>query len=119
MTARLVLPAIAIGAALLGLACSGRGGAPGRMWTEAQAESISVVRGLPVRVQRCRGLGRGRETGKTIVYARFSCLAGARLAGQPIDTVAITYLLRPLGPYAGPSSRCVLTDVHFGGLGVP
>jgi hypothetical protein len=89
------------------------------MWTERQAESITTVRGLRVHVRNCEGLGRHRKVGAVVLYGRFACLAGARLAGQPIDTVAVTYTLRPLGRYRGASSGYVLTDVHFGGLGVP
>ena len=89
------------------------------MWTEAQAESITTIRGLPVRVRHCDGLGGAQKAGGVVVYRRFACLAGARIRYQPIDTVAITYVLSPRGEYEGASSAYALTDVHFGGLGVP
>lgn len=117
----LLVPAIALGM-LAGLSCSGndgRGRAPARMWTEAQAESITTIRGMRVHVRRCRGLGRERRSGRETVYGRFSCLAGARAAHEPVDTVAVTYVLQPLGPYRGRSSKYTLSDVHFDALQVP
>lgn len=115
--------AVVVFVAWPGLACAAKrgGGAavPGGMWTEKQAESIRSVRGLRVHVRHCDGLGRGQTIGATIVYWRFACFASARIPPQPIDTVAITYMLHPLGPYTGRSSRYVLRNVHFGGLGVP
>jgi hypothetical protein len=100
-----------------GGACGGAAD-PAR-WTEAQARSVAVVRGLEVEVRSCDGLGEPQLTRGGRLYDRFACLAGTRIAGQPVDTVAVTYVLRPLGPYAGPSSPHELIDVSFGGLGVP
>jgi hypothetical protein len=108
---------VASSLAIVAAACGGDG--PAALWTEAQAASIVTVRGLAVRVRACEGLGEGRRTDAGVVFGSFSCLAGARTAGQPVDTVAVTYVLRPLGPYAGPSSPHELTEVRFGGLGVP
>jgi hypothetical protein len=88
-------------------------------WTERQAESIDVVRGLRVHVRRCTGLGVPRPLGRTKTYARFACLAGARAPHQTFDTVAVTYVLRPLGRYAGRSSRVALANVRFEALQVP
>jgi hypothetical protein len=108
--------AAALGA-LVGLACSGSDGQP--RWTEAQAASIATVRGTPVRVRECRGIGEGQRSDSTTVYSRFSCLAGARLAHERFDSVAVTYDLRPLADYRGPTSRHELSNVRFEGLQVP
>jgi hypothetical protein len=110
----LAAASLAIGS---GLACGGSASPP--MWTETQAESITVVRGLEVAVRSCEGIGEGRSGGAERRFERFDCLAGARMAGQSIDTVAVTYVLRPLEPYSGPASPHELTRVSFGGLGVP
>ena len=75
---------------------------------------MQVIRGQPVRVRACRGIRRA-STG----FRSFECVAGTRIAGQPIDTVAVTYVLRPLAPYEEAEPRYALSDVHFGGLGVP
>jgi hypothetical protein len=91
-------------------------------WTTQQAESIRVIRGLPVRVRHCRGLGPAREEGSRREYMRFRCLAGGRATVDrySIDTVAVRYVLHPLAPYAGPGSSHRLTDVRFmGGPGIP
>jgi hypothetical protein len=113
------------GAIVLGVViaagCGGHGRAeiPAGMWTEAQAASIASVRGTPVRVRHCRGLGTAEKVGSETVYRRFACLAGARAAHETFDTVAVTYVLEPVGSFAGVSSRYVLTDVHFAALSVP
>jgi hypothetical protein len=85
-------------------------------WTEQQAESVRVIRGQPVRVRACRGIGQARASEG---FRSFECVAGTRIAGQPIDTVAVTYVLRPLAPYEEARPRYALSDVQFGGLGVP
>jgi hypothetical protein len=85
-------------------------------WTTAQAESITKIRGLPVRVRGCRGLG--ARLGAR--YLRFGCVAGARLRGERFDTVAVVYELRPSSPFRGSDSSYTLRDVHFvGGPGIP
>jgi hypothetical protein len=99
--------------ALTSLGCGGDGKAT-VAWTEQQAESIRIIRGQPVRVRDCTGTGRTSEG-----FRSFDCVAGTRIAGQPIDTVAVTYVLRPLAPYEAERPRYALNDVHFGGLGVP
>jgi hypothetical protein len=68
-------------------ACSGDG-AEG--WTVEQAEAIDAVRGLPVRVAGCRGLGPSEENGEAR-YSRFACSAGARAPGDRFETVAVLY----------------------------
>lgn len=86
------------------------------MWTERQAESITTVRSLPVTVRSCDGLGEGDDDR----YTRFECLAGTRAAWESYDTIAVTYVLHPLGEYVGPQSRRRLTNVKFvGGPGIP
>jgi hypothetical protein len=89
-------------------------GAPS-LWTERQAESIRTIRGMTVHVYRCDGLGRRQG----VRYRRFRCLAGARLRHERFDTVAVTYVLHPLGPYRGGASRFRLADVRYSGLQVP
>jgi hypothetical protein len=109
------VPVIVLTAALVapGAAAHDR---PGNLWTENQAESITSIRGTPVRVRHCEGLGTARGR---FLYRHFSCVAGTRLRYQPIDTVAVTYVLHPLGHYSGPNSRYALTNVRFIGHGVP
>ena len=69
------------------------------------------MRGLPVRVRSCRGIGRanGRR------YTRLACAAGARLPGEDFDTVAVTFEVVPRR-----DEGYVLENVHFfGGPGIP
>jgi hypothetical protein len=81
-----------------------------------EAESIRVIRGTPVNVRSCRGVGEN-ESGR---FRRFDCVAGARLETDPVDTVAVLYELRPIGPFEGTRSRYTLTNVRFvGGPGIP
>jgi hypothetical protein len=107
----------------VGLACSAREDrqreVPLAWWSVRQAESVTSIRGTPVHVLGCKGLGRGRRIAATTLHRAFACLAGARLSHQRVDTVAVEYVLRPLGPYRGRSSRYALEDVHFSGLQVP
>jgi predicted small secreted protein len=105
----------------LGAACGGAGGAGSeRLWTVRQAESIDTIRGMPVRVRECRGLG-GAE-GEMPRYRRFECVAGARAASDrfEFETLGVLYVLHPLGKYDGPRSKHRLTQVRFvGGPGIP
>jgi hypothetical protein len=113
---RLLGPAQLALASCVLVACSGAQKAELEGWTTAQAESIAVIRGMPVRVRGCRGVGR-REGER---YLRFNCVAGARLSGEHFDTVGVLYGLRPLSRFriADPSYR--LTNVRFtGGPGIP
>ena len=92
----------------------------GAYWRVAEAESISSVRGTPVRVRECRSLGRPSTVNGVRRYRHFSCIAGARRPGERYDSVAVVYVLHPLGPYRGPRSRHALTNVRFvGGPGIP
>ena len=117
---RVARTVVALVGVLAVTACGGgRAETPAAMWTEAQAESIRSVRGLPVRVRHCDGLGAALEAGGKQYYARFACLAGARASFQAYDTVAVTYVLRPLGRYTGRSSRHALAEVRFAALQVP
>jgi hypothetical protein len=103
-----------LAAACLAAGCGG--GRSERDWTVEQAESIATVRGTPVRVRRCRGLGPEHD-GR---YGRFACVAGARAATDPYETVAVRYVLHPVGEYEGPESPRRLTNVPFtGGPGIP
>jgi hypothetical protein len=89
------------------------------MWTERQAESIRSIRGMTVHVRHCEGLGRVHRAGTLVRFGRFRCLAGARLPHERFDTVAVTYVLVPLGPYRGSGSRYRLVNVRYAGLQVP
>ena len=80
-----------------------------------EAESIRSVRGLPVRVRQCRGLGGALRDGEVLRYERLACVAGARLPHEEVDTVAVLYELVPRG-----GSRYELRKVQFiGGPGIP
>jgi hypothetical protein len=104
--------AIAIGVA----ACSGSDAPQREGWTVREAESITVIRGTPVNVRSCRGVG-DDGSGR---FRRFECVAGARLETDPVDTVAVFYELRPIGSFEGARSRYVLMNVRFvGGPGIP
>jgi hypothetical protein len=101
-------------AAALG-ACAGGEEADDRGWTVSQAESIRSVRGLPVRVWHCRGLGAALRNGDVLRYDRFACVAGARLPQEEVDTVAVLYELD-----AQDASSYELREVRFiGGPGIP
>jgi hypothetical protein len=99
---------------LTALACGGGNDVRSIGWTERQAESVRIIRGQPVSVRGCTGMRRASRG-----FRSFECVAGTRIAGQSIDTVAVTYVLRPLAPYEEAAPRFALSDVHFGGLGVP
>jgi hypothetical protein len=96
-----------------------RGGAKRTSWTLRQAESIAVVRGQPVHVRQCRGLGSAAERLGVRRYARFACTAGTGLEWETFDSVAVTYVLVPLGPWRGHCSAHAVRDVHFVGAGIP
>jgi hypothetical protein len=105
--------------------CAGGDGpnaAAERRWTTQQAESITSVRGLPVRVRRCRGLGPAQNGESEPRFRRFRCLAGGRATSDryAFDTVAVRYDLHPTAEYRGPGSGHRLTNVRFvGGPGIP
>ena len=110
-TALLVVGFVAAG-------CAGETSSEPR-WTEREAASITV-RSLPVRVVRCRGLGQPETDAARRSFARFDCLAGTRAPWETYDTIAVTYVLRPLEEYEGPRSAHRLTTVRFvGGPGIP
>lgn len=95
--------------------CADASDSADRLWTVEQAESITSIRGTPVRVRQCRGRGPRAER-----YRSFSCLASTRAAGDRYDTVGIFYVLEPLGKYRGLRSSHRLKNVRFiGGPGVP
>ena len=116
---RLRAHALALSIALAA-GCSGGQEPDEATWTIAEAESISAVRGLRVRVEQCRGLGTAEGEGATARYRRFMCVAGGRNPADPVDTVAVLYELKPLEAYDGPSSEHALENVRFvGGPGIP
>jgi hypothetical protein len=92
-------------------ACSG-GESPDVGWTIERAESITMIRGLHVRVHECRG--RGPAHGDPRRYVRFACYAGHRGPRDAHETVAVEYELRVH------DSSYVLENVRFhGGPGIP
>lgn len=117
------LDVVLAAAAVLSTTAAGTAAAhdrPGAYWRAAQAMSISTVRSMPVRVRECHGLGRPRTPGGSRRYRHFRCVAGARAPWETYDTIAVLYVLHPLGPYVGPRSRYALTRVRFiGGPGIP
>jgi hypothetical protein len=93
---------------------------PSAYWPASQAESISTVRGMPIRGTECRGLGQAVVDDGVSRYRRFRCAARTRAPWETYDTIAVYYVLRPLGPYVGPESPHGLTQVRFiGGPGIP
>jgi hypothetical protein len=112
--ARFLAPAL-LGLALAAAGCDGGGESEPR-WTERQAASITTVRSMPVRVVRCRGLGEADERS----FTRIECTAGTRAPWETYDTIGVTYVVRPLAEYEGPTSRHELLQVRFiGGPGIP
>jgi hypothetical protein len=111
---------LAAGCALVAGACAARSPRPTPVrWTAGQATSIRSIRGTPVRVRTCVPAGGLVRTSTGTYAARFRCVAAARLAHEDYDSVAVTFLLRPLERFRGPGSRYVLADVRFEALSVP
>lgn len=103
-------------AVAIGLAGCSRSDTRDDGWTVRQAESITTIRGTAVSVRSCRGIGSERNER----FRRFECVAGARRPTDPVDTVAVFYELRPIGPYDADRPRYELTNVRFvGGPGIP
>jgi uncharacterized membrane protein len=99
---------------------AGDASAGGAWWTVREAESIAVVRGMPVHVQACRGVGPGRIQDGARVHRQFECTAGTGRPADRADTVGVTYRLRPLGPWEVCCPPHALTDTRFfGGPGIP
>lgn len=117
---RLLVPGAIVVALVIVASWAGtRSGPPVAAWSLAQAESIAVVRGTPVHVLGCDGVGPVVQVDGAVLYRRFACRAGARASFQSYDTIGVTYGLQPLGPFVGASSRYALTDVSFAALSVP
>jgi hypothetical protein len=116
-------PAVALTAVVLLSTTIGGASArdqPSPYWQAWHAESISTVRGLPVRGRECRGRGPAIVDDGVRWYRRFRCTARTRAPWETYDTIAVHYVFRPLGPYAGPQSPHRLTQVRFiGGPGIP
>lgn len=107
-------------AACLAAGCADGNDSSVPLWTIDQAKSITSVRGHPVRVRYCHGLGPGERGDAGLRYRRFDCLAGTRTKYQRYDTVGVFYVLHPLEKYESPNSRHRLTKVRFvGGPGIP
>ena len=106
--------AVAVVAALVLPGCLG-GDEQVEGWTVEQAEAVTEVRGLSVRVAGCRGLGPGERDGEALRYRRFACSAGARAVGDPFETVAVLYEI-----HLRDDSSYRLEAVRFvGGPGIP
>jgi hypothetical protein len=118
-------PSTAVAAVLVLLLTAGGGCTRGDddsavVWSTREAESIREVRGLPVRVLECRGLGAPRREGDSVRFARFACLAGARQPWERFDSVAVRFELRPRRDYDGSPASYELRNVRFtGGPGIP
>ena len=131
--AALAAAILILGTSLLAAALEGGRGSPEALpaadrvgtrgpsyWTVREAESIATVRGVPVHVKGCDGIGPSRQTLAVARYGRFACEAGTGLDWESFDSVAVTYTLVPLGPYEGGCSQFALREVRFvGGTGVP
>jgi hypothetical protein len=97
-----------------GAGCS-NGAGTGDWWTVQQAEAMTTVRGMKVRVLECRGLGRRQLDGGVERFRRFACEAGARRPGETYDTVGVLYTIRVVD-----SRTHVLESARFhGGPGIP
>jgi hypothetical protein len=92
---------------------------PGNWWTAGQAKSITSIRGTPVQVERCEARGPRRVSDRVARYRHFACVGSTKFRYHPVPTVAVNYVLHPLGKYVGKASAYVATDVSFVGLGVP
>lgn len=110
----LLLLLLALGAILAGVvACADADERKG--WTIGQARSVTTIRGMHVRVVRCRGLGTGEGSEGDKRYLRFACEAGTRRPSDTYDTVGIQYEIHVRG-----TTGYVLDNVLFhGGPGIP
>ena len=119
MQVRLLITGALVAAAVALAAWAGSFSHAPTAWTRSQAESITSVRGMPIHPLRCDGIGQPVNPGRHARYRLFACTAGARASFQTYDTVGVTYVLRPLSPFAGAASRYALADVTFAALSVP
>jgi hypothetical protein len=104
------------GTLLVNLACGDSDAVSRRFWTVAEAESIRVVRGTPLKTTRCAGLGERRAS----AYRRFRCVGvhWPKHLAYPLP-VRVRYVLIPRGEYRGKRSPYFMTSVHFDAFGVP
>lgn len=117
---RRTFAALTVVVAGIAVACGNDDAGSVPRWTVRQAESVSTIRGMRVRVRECRGLGNSARDAGLRRFRRFACVAGARRPGETFDTVGVFYDLRPLGKYEGPASKHALENVRFiGGPGIP
>jgi hypothetical protein len=88
---------------------------PPTFWTEAQAESIKLVRGTTLQQVSCSGMGAEQDER----YERFSCVGRAVPESVPELKVRVRYVLNPRGSYRGTRSAYLATRVRFDSFGVP
>jgi hypothetical protein len=104
-----------VGALTVLAGCGGASSRPATFWTVEQAESITVIRGTPLRTTKCTGFGEERESG----FRRFSCIGKVVPRGLPQLPVRVRYVLNPRGAYRGSRSAYLATSVRFDAFGVP
>jgi hypothetical protein len=108
-----LIPFFLLGVLLLS-AC-GEGSAPPTYWSVEEAESIKRVRGTPLVITDCKGLGDGRDSR----YRRFRCTGRVVAPTVPQLPVRVRYVLNPRGAYQGRRSAYLATSVRFDSFGVP
>jgi hypothetical protein len=99
----------------LSLSACGGSTAPPTFWTVEQAESIKVIRGTPLAITKCGGLGESRES----AFRRFRCTGRIVAEAVPQLPVRVRYVLNPRGAYEGGGSAYLATSVRFDSFGVP
>lgn len=106
---------MAVGALAFLAACGDGSSRPAIFWTVEQAESITVIRGTPLRTTKCNGLGDERDS----AFRRFFCIGKVVPQGLPQLPVRVRYVLNPRGAFRGRRSAYLATSVRFDSFGVP
>jgi hypothetical protein len=97
------------------LPACGEASAPPTYWSVEEAESIKRVRGTPLAITDCKGLGEARDS----AYRRFRCSGRVVAPAVPQLPVRVRYVLNPRGAYRGSRSVYLATSVRFDSFGVP
>jgi hypothetical protein len=100
---------------VLMLSACGDGSAPPTYWSVEEAESIKRVRGTPLAITDCKGLGDARDS----AYRRFRCTGRVVAPAVPQLPIRLRYVLNPRGAYQGSRSAYLATSVRFDSFGVP